>query len=232
MEKRILTMSNIHGHLDEMLALLKQVNYNPESDKLFILGDMIDYGPKSVEVIDTIMSLRDYGAIILRGDREQMYISAFTHTDENKRNKYEEKLYGTRNNLVDFYLDRPDIRDKHLDFFKSLHPIYHYGDYVFSHAGIDIGNEDNSYGYSLWDRDFYKRTEEVKDSNKMYIFGHVPVIFMDGHKKPEVYLRDNMIGVDFGAVAKTGYLGLVELSPKIKSYTIKLSTNFQIPVNE
>lgn len=225
--ERILAISNIHGYLDEFLALLKHINYNPENDKLFILGDFVDYGPKSLELIDKIMELKEYGAVVLRGCREQMYITAFTHENEEKRNEYEEKIYRTKNNNIDFYLDNPDIKDKHIEFFKSLHPVCYYENYIFSHAGIDLGNEDNTYFYSIWNRDFYKRADETKDSDKIYVFGHVPVIFMDGHKKPEVFVKNNMIGIDFGAVAKNGYLGLVEIKPQRKVYTIKLNSQIK-----
>lgn len=224
---RLFAISNIHGHYDAFLSLLKEAEFNPQNDKLVVLGDILDYGPKSYDTIELCMKLRNMGAMILRGDREQMYITAFTSLDEDVRNKYEEKIYKTNNHLFDFYLDNPEIRDRHINFFKTLNPTYHFEDFVFSHAGTDIGNEAGSYNYSLYTNDFYIR-EDTKDKDKTYVFGHVPVVNMKGHSKAEPFVKDKMIGIDFGGRISSGHLGLVQLTPERKFFKVKAKINYKM----
>lgn len=224
---RIFAISNIHGHYDAFKALLKEVDYNPENDKLVVLGDMIDYGPKSYETIDLCMNLRTMGAMILKGDHEQRYLSAFNSLDEEIRNMNEEKIYRLKNQMFDFYLDFPEIREKHMEFFKSLNPAYHFESFVFSHAGMDVGNEEKGYNYSLYAKDFHSR-EDVKGLDKTYVFGHTPVVNMKGHLKPEPYVKDDMIGIDLGARITNGYLGLVQLAPERKVFKVKTKDNYKV----
>lgn len=52
----------MHGCLDELLALLQECSYNKEKDKVVIVGDLVNKGPKSLEVLRYV---RDEGTVIL-----------------------------------------------------------------------------------------------------------------------------------------------------------------------
>lgn len=59
------------------------MEYNPAKDKLILLGDYVDRGFRSREVIEQVMKLRDEGAITLRGNHDQMMLDAILlDTDE------------------------------------------------------------------------------------------------------------------------------------------------------
>lgn len=216
---RILAMSNIHGCYDEMMALLDHVKYDPANDKLFILGGLMDYGPKSIEVIDKCIELQNQGAVILRGEREQLYINAFIFDHFPS----EEKLCVTKNTLVYYYRDHIDIMKRHLDFLKQL-PFYaEYGNYVFSHAGVDINYKDN-YAYCLGNRSFYKTSDELEKTNKTYVFGYTPVFKINENKGSDLFKKPHLLGIDFGAARYAiGSLGIVILEPEQKYLTIKIA---------
>lgn len=216
---RILAMSNIHGYFDEMMALLSHVKYNPDNDKLFILGGLVDYGPKSIEVIEKCMELQRQGAVILRGEREQLYINAFAFDHFPS----EEKLCTTKNTLVYYYHDHLDIMRKHIDFFRQLPFCIEYKNYVFSHAGVDINHKDN-YAYCLANNSFYSTPEEVlMKTNKTYVFGYTPVYALNENGGLTLFKKPHMLGIDFGAGRYTiGALGLVVLEPEHKYFAIKL----------
>lgn len=44
-------MSDLHGMYDKFISMLKQINFN-SNDHLYILGDVLDRGDKSLEIID------------------------------------------------------------------------------------------------------------------------------------------------------------------------------------
>jgi|SRR5690606_12147363 len=72
--ERILAISDIHGCCDELNRLLELVKYNFTTDQLILLGDYVDRGFKSKDVIHKIKVLTDEGAIALRGNHDQMFI--------------------------------------------------------------------------------------------------------------------------------------------------------------
>ena len=51
-------VSNLHGHFEEYKTLLRTIQFNADRDVLYVLGDIVDYGPASMELIeDMSMSL-------------------------------------------------------------------------------------------------------------------------------------------------------------------------------
>ncbi|MCM1188996.1 MAG: metallophosphoesterase [bacterium] len=54
--QRILVVSDIHGHVNRLVQLLKKLEYG-ESDILVIVGDLIDKGPESLRVVRYVMEL-------------------------------------------------------------------------------------------------------------------------------------------------------------------------------
>lgn len=70
---RTFLISDIHGELYLFKELLEQVKYDDAKDQLILLGDYIDRGPTSKEVLDFIMTLKENGAKVLMGNHEQIY---------------------------------------------------------------------------------------------------------------------------------------------------------------
>lgn len=53
--QRIIAMSDIHGHPDYMLQLLRKLHYGGD-DILVIAGDLVDKGPDSLQAVRYIMA--------------------------------------------------------------------------------------------------------------------------------------------------------------------------------
>ncbi|OYT31556.1 MAG: metallophosphoesterase [Thermoprotei archaeon] len=62
---RILVISDIHGNLDALQAVLEYVE---RWDMLWVLGDLVDYGPEPHLVVDTIRDVKP--DIIVRGNHD------------------------------------------------------------------------------------------------------------------------------------------------------------------
>ncbi len=54
--QRLLVVSDIHGHLDRLIQLLRQMDYSGE-DILVLVGDLIEKGPESLRVVQYVMDL-------------------------------------------------------------------------------------------------------------------------------------------------------------------------------
>lgn len=69
--QRLLVVSDIHGHLNRLVQLLKKMNYDGD-DILIIVGDLIDKGPESLRVVQYVMDLcRQHPVYVSMGNVEQ-----------------------------------------------------------------------------------------------------------------------------------------------------------------
>ena len=140
---RLFAISNIHGYYDEFMALLDYVQYDPCSDQLFILGGLVDYGPKSLEVVEECIRLQKEGATILRGQGNNSIstLSPATISRAKKRCVRQRIRWCISTTTIQA------LKTGILNFQKP--PFYtEYGDYVLSHAGMDINYKDN-FAYCL-----------------------------------------------------------------------------------
>src|ERR1017187_7458526 len=76
MKNRRFVVPDIHGCEQTLRRLLIEVVRLERNDELFLLGDIIDRGPRSKEVIDLVLSLQEQGYNIrsLRGNHEEMLL--------------------------------------------------------------------------------------------------------------------------------------------------------------
>ena len=76
----IFAIGDIHGCLKQLVTLQDKIfnypQYNKEEDLLLYLGDYIDRGPNSKDVINHILQLQTEGikSIFLMGNHEQFMI--------------------------------------------------------------------------------------------------------------------------------------------------------------
>src|SRR5690606_15854527 len=49
---RDLVVSDVHGYFDHLSRLLDKANFDQSVDRLFIIGDLVDRGPSSLEVVN------------------------------------------------------------------------------------------------------------------------------------------------------------------------------------
>ena len=78
MSADLYAIGDIHGSLESLERLLDQINPDLTRDRLLFVGDYIDRGPQSKEVVDYIIRLKNLappGQIIcLKGNHEAMFL--------------------------------------------------------------------------------------------------------------------------------------------------------------
>jgi len=114
-------IGDTHGCYFEFEKLMKKINLNCEEDKLVMLGDFIDRGDQSWELVNEIKAMQEkYGTdyvVLLRGNHEQMAIDYVLHNDINwLRN-------GAHNTLESFKRNNDSI-ENYIHFFMGF-PLYH-----------------------------------------------------------------------------------------------------------
>ena len=192
--ERIYAVGDIHGCYDKLLALMEKMDIDFDSDTLVFLGDYIDRGPQSFEVVAYLADLKQRYAntIFLKGNHEEMLEKYLSGED---RITY---LVNGGQQTLESYMNRPRpegepaIPSMHLEFFKSLRIYHETQNYIFVHAGLKnkVPLEKQKTEDLLWIR---RRFIESKyDYGKMVVFGHTPL--------HEPLLLPNKIGIDTGAV--------------------------------
>jgi serine/threonine protein phosphatase 1 len=218
---RVYAIGDIHGRADLLDGVFERIDSdlatNPYSLGIEVfLGDYIDRGPASREVIDRLVARnRTYRAVFLKGNHETLLtgfaINPPILEDWQRLGGFETLMsYGiapeinpnahTQAKLAAAFAQV--LPDSHRQFFGHLKSSFTCGDFFFVHAGVRPGiplskqrDED-----LLWiRRDFLLCEDEF---SKIIVHGHTPVVEPD--------IRPNRINIDTGAYA-TGRLTCLKL---------------------
>ncbi len=196
-------IGDIHGRLDKLDGLYRKISSILSSDDILIfLGDYIDRGPHSFEVIEYLLAVaKRKKCVFLKGNHEDMFM-------EHVAGGGNEQVYlmngGDR--TIRSYRKQADGRftvpRRHLVFFSSLGHYFEGENFIAVHAGLNpkIDNvEVQSVQDMLWIRDGFYRSP--RKWAKTVIFGHTPTMYLSGSFRK--IFRDpdrNIIGIDTGAV--------------------------------
>lgn len=86
--QRIIAMSDIHGHLDYMVQLLKKLEYGGD-DILIIVGDLVDKGPDSLQTVHYLMDLSSKNQVyISQGNVDEFRIHILCDTTEGSNQRF------------------------------------------------------------------------------------------------------------------------------------------------
>jgi len=210
MTKRLIAIGDIHGCYHELKKMIEQELKLTINDKLFLLGDYIDRGAQSKEVLDYIMQLigNGFDIIPLMGNHEYLFLRALDDFRQNITWNYN----GGNTTLQNFGVIEPNAIDKrYINFIKTLKYYHIEGDFIFVHAGLNdnVANPFDDTYHMLW-----SRTNKYNNpvlSNKTIIHGHSPISVETCEKM--VSSNSGIINLDTGCVykEKQGYGKLTAL---------------------
>jgi serine/threonine protein phosphatase 1 len=185
----------------------------PSRRVLIYLGDYVDRGLHSREVVDLLLDrpLPGFEVIHLKGNHEAALLDFLVDCRIGPNwmqfgggatlLSYRVGLTSAESGATDFVAAQKEFAERlparHLEFYRHLPVMHREGDYLFVHAGIRPGvplNEQKA-DDMLWIRDEF--LDFTGDYGFMVVHGHTITDL------PEI--RDNRIGIDTGAFA-TGRL--------------------------
>jgi len=194
-EDGIWVIGDVHGELEKLTKLLKKL---PKDAKVCFVGDLIDKGPKSADVVELIIQ-NNYPSTL--GNHE---IMALTCCNENEVNHHSWRMCGGEETLRSY--PKRKIPRSHLEWLSKLPYFYYYEvknhlPLVVSHSYIHHLWVDKEHKYSHIDaRDIlWKKMKKPEDfdlkkekKNAIFnIFGHTPV--------PSPVISDYWAMIDTGA---------------------------------
>ena len=156
--RRIYAIGDIHGHLDLLDGLLAQIFADERtcggSSELIFLGDLINRGPQSAQVIDRLIDLKTRRAEtrFLLGNHEELFLTALEGSREAIR--FFDRVGGAETILsygitpeayaAADYAELSEMLQAavplaHRRFLDGFEDMIVEGDYVFVHAGVRPG---------------------------------------------------------------------------------------------
>ncbi|MCG6907178.1 MAG: serine/threonine protein phosphatase [Desulfobacteraceae bacterium] len=194
MTRHTYAIGDIHGCADKLRGLIDQLDIDPQRDQLVFVGDYIDRGPASFEVVEYLLGLKTtlQDVVFLKGNHEQMLEDYLAGPD-----KLTFLINGGQATLDSYLRHRqtpraPVIPPRHQAFFKGLRLFHETENHIFVHAGlkpkVPLDRQDPR--DLLWIRSRFIYSEA--DFGKPVVFGHTPF--------PEPLVQANKIGIDTGAV--------------------------------
>ena len=195
----LFAIGDIHGCPKQLKSLLSKLLNNSEfknkRDLLIFLGDYIDRGPNSREVLDQLINLnkQNIKAVFLMGNHEQIMIDFLFDkinnlmywltlgADQTFKSYNIEVVEFIKDGFEDNKIDKlrniflSELSKEHIYFLKNLKLSYNSGKYLFVHAGI---NPEKSLSQQNKMDFLWSRSDKFFDKNfkfeKIIVHGHSP----------------------------------------------------------
>ena len=208
--QRIYAIGDVHGCLEQLDALLAMIEADearrePAETTLVFLGDLIDRGPASAQVVGRVRSLAATRAVrCLIGNHEEVFLGVLDGDPKALRlfcrigGRETALSYGIapdafeRSSYEDLAaLLAAAVSPEHRALLAGASDMEVIGDFAFVHAGVRPGRslEEQSAGDLRWIRDPFLHHD--KRLEKMVVHGHTIA--------DAVEFRPHRIGVDTGA---------------------------------
>ncbi|WP_010251959.1 metallophosphoesterase family protein [Acetivibrio cellulolyticus] len=206
--RRQVIIGDIHGCYDEVQSLLDKVGLNKD-DEIITVGDFLDRGPKSLEVVEFLRNNANFYSIV--GNHERKHL--------NKIYNYAQEI--TKLKLGQYY-------EGTINWIKNLPYYYENNDVIVVHAalipGVKMEKQPQEVLCGSTSGERYleqilkgKYWYEVYEGDKPVVFGHHCV------DNPLIY-NDLVYGIDTGA-CHGGFLTAITV-PDFKVYSVKAKEDY------
>jgi serine/threonine protein phosphatase 1 len=205
-DQDVLVIGDIHGRLDLLEKMTQEIDARYSDCEQFVevyLGDYVDRGPHSAQVIAFLLERARRGNVVcLAGNHEEMFLAALEGHPLRSWLRYggKETVYSYGLQPSELLKLSPDmataalkdaVPETHQEFLRNLMLWHQDGDYIFVHAGLrpKVPLEQQVTQDLLWIRKPF--LNHSGDFDGMVVHGHTTVL------EPE--FRPNRINIDTGA---------------------------------
>jgi len=116
-------IGDVQGCYDELQALLERIAFDGARDRLWFVGDLVNRGPKSLEVLRFVRGLGE-AAVVVLGNHDLHLVCL-----------YEGHAKRRADDTFDDVLTAPDAREL-IDWLRGRSVMHVEGDYAMVHAGL------------------------------------------------------------------------------------------------
>lgn len=203
MTGRRIFIGDIHGHYDGLMGLLDVVS-PAEADQVYFLGDLIDRGPSSAQVLQFV---RQSGYQSLLGNHEQLLLEAFPDGQASAPALQAWLYSGGQSTLTSY--DQPSALLDQLEWIRTLPPYLDLGNIWLVHAGVhpDMTLEEQTTQEFCWIRDAFHSSAQPYFADKLILTGHTITFTFPGVSAGALVKGNGWLDLDTGAYhPKSGWL--------------------------
>jgi bis(5'-nucleosyl)-tetraphosphatase (symmetrical) len=117
-------IGDVHGCYSTLRALLGGIGYSPAGDRLWMVGDLVNRGPRSLAVLRWAAALGDDRLVVTLGNHDLYLLARAAGVAERKRR-----------DTLDEVLEAPD-RDELLAWLRRRPLVHRDGEHLLVHAGL------------------------------------------------------------------------------------------------
>lgn len=216
-DRPLCLVGDIHGRGDLLQGLLARHEGQFPDHLLVFLGDAIDRGPDSAQVLDLLQQHSRGGAVVLKGNHEAMLLSFMDNPGDEANARW--LGHGGREFLASYGVSDPKdanarvaacaalreaMGDTAEDWLRARPCLWQSGNLIAAHAGMDarLSLQDQTEHSLLWSNPTLSRVP--RDDGLWVAHGHVI--------SDRAYVRDGRIALDTGAYA-SGILSYALVDP-------------------
>ncbi|MBR2353809.1 MAG: metallophosphoesterase [Clostridia bacterium] len=205
-------VSDLHGCFEKFKRLLKEIHFT-DDDVMYVLGDIVDYGEESIDLLCDL-SMR-YNVIPIVGEHDLKALKMLTEMDKMLKGAAPDPeilgemtawiTEGGQPTMEGFKKLDEDMKEGVLEYlsdFALYEEITVKGqNYLLVHAGIADFDPDTALD-DYMPEDFIS---EPADPDRVYfddvtmVVGHTPTYTIDGAEKGKIHYSDGAIFIDCGA---------------------------------
>ncbi|MEN9946008.1 MAG: hypothetical protein RLZZ293_394 [Pseudomonadota bacterium] len=116
-------IGDIQGCYAQFMKLLEVIDFNPSKDILYLVGDLVNRGPNSLEVLKWVYKNQDQVISVL-GNHDIYLLARFNNLVKADHDDTLNSIINDKN------------AGKYIDWLRTCPLIYHDNEYILSHAGV------------------------------------------------------------------------------------------------
>lgn len=209
---RRIIIGDVHGHYDGLMTLLEAIAPGSE-DRVYFLGDLIDRGPQSSQVVEFLLN-SSYTCLL--GNHEQLLLDSFLN-EKIRSPVLQLWLYSGGAATIASY-GESRIPQEHLDWMRTLPTHLDLGDLWLVHAGVhpQIPLAEQTAEQFCWVRDEFHSLAKPYFPDKLIITGHTITFTLPNVSPGKIAQGQGWLDIDTGAYhRKSGWLTGLDITNQI-----------------
>lgn len=185
---------DLHGRYDLMKLALDHIESNYEAGTIVFLGDYVDRGPQSRQILETLIEGKPYDSnwlwVCLKGNHEDLMLHALS---ERRMGSMRDWLINGGNTTLDSYPNE-QVPQEHLNWIENLPTYYKDKHRVYVHAFVNVNRPlaQHTELELLWMR-HQPFDQDLPCEEGYVVHGHTPI-------SQGPLILENRINLDTGAM--------------------------------
>lgn len=228
---RRIFIGDVHGHYDGLMRLLEAVAPDAD-DQIYFVGDLIDRGPKSAQVVQFV---QQQGHACVLGNHEQLLLEAFPTSGKVAQYALQAWLNSGGQMTVASYSNSSLLLED-VEWIRTLPAYLDLGDIWLVHAGVHpkMAIEEQTLQEFCWIREEFHSIPQPYFADKLIITGHTITFTLPGVAPGALARGQGWVDIDTGAYhPKSGWLTALDVTQQqVYQVSVLQNKSRQLALNE